>query len=133
MVKYPINKNPILPPKLSNKIGVYVIFARNEHGAIPISRVLDIDCEGRLYIGQTSDTFEERLQMFKRVMKPNYKSTGHSGALNLKEIELLRNKFTIETIYVGVIEYPSPKELEEKMLEEHRQEFGEVPPLNNSK
>jgi len=135
MPYFSINNNPILPYNLSIQKGVYVIYALNQK-EIPqlINRVLKTDKNGVLYIGQTTkQTFKVRLDMFKRVMDPNYAATAHSGALNLKEIPALRNMFSANDIYVQVFPHANPKSEELRMIEEYRQEFGEVPPLNGSK
>ncbi len=135
MPYYPLNNKPILPGNLSNQKGVYVIYALNDNETPkPINRVLKTDKNGILYIGQTTkQTFKKRLDMFKRVIAPNYAATAHSGGLNLKEIHALREAFPANCIYVQVFPYQNPKAVEQRMIEEYRQEFGEVPPLNGSK
>jgi hypothetical protein len=135
MPYYSINNNPILPANLANQKGVYVIYALNPNETPQaINRVLKTDILGRLYIGQTTkQTFKDRLDMFRRVMNPNYAATAHSGGLNLKEIPALRNRFPSNCIYVQVFPHQNPKAEEERMIEAYRQEFGEVPPLNGSK
>ena len=135
MPYYPINNNHILPANLANQKGVYVIYALNpDLTPQPINRVLKTDKLGRLCIGQTTkQTFKARLDMFRRVMNPDYAATAHSGGLNLKQIPALRNRFPANSIYMQVFPHQNPKAEEERMIEEYRQEFGEVPPLNGSK
>ena len=129
MPYFSINNNPILPANLANQKGVYVIYALNpDETPQEINRVLKTDKLGRLYIGQTTkQTFKDRLDMFRRVMNPNYAATAHSGGLNLKEILGLRNRFPSYCIYVQVFPHQNPKTEEERMIEAYRQEFGEVP------
>lgn len=135
MPYYPINNNPILPANLANQKGVYVIYALNsDETPQVINRVLKTDKNGVLYIGQTTDQdFKKRLDSFKRVMNPTLAANNHSGALNMKEIERLRERFPITTLFVSIIPSATPKQEETRMIEAYRQEFGEVPPLNGSK
>ena len=135
MPYYPINNNPILPANLANQKGVYVIYALNpDESPQPLNRVLKTDKNGVLYIGQTTDQdFKTRLDSFKRVMNPALAANNHSGALNMKEIEHLRERFPITTLFVSIIPSAAPKQEETRMIEAYRQEFGEVPPLNGSK
>lgn len=135
MSYYPLNSNPILPVNIANQKGVYVIYALNpDETPQPINRVLGTDKNGVLYIGQTTDqVFKTRLDSFKRVMNPALAANNHSGALNMKEIERLRQRFPITNLFVSIIPSATPKQDETRMIEEYRQEFGEVPPLNGSK
>ena len=135
MPYYSINNNPILPGNLSRQSGVYIIYALNsDQTPKPINRILKTDDRGILYIGQTTrQTFKDRLEMFRRVMNPGYLATAHSGALNLREIPALRTRFPATDIYVEVLPNSNPKAEEERLIEQYRQTFGEVPPLNGSK
>lgn len=130
---YSINNNPILPANFANQQGVYIIYALNtDMTPQPISRILGIDNNGILYIGETTN-FKKRLELFRRVMSPANASIAHSGALNLKELPALRQRFPANCIYVKVFPHQNPNAEETRMIEEYRQEFGEVPPLNGSK
>ncbi len=135
MPYYSINNNPILPTNLANQKGVYVIYALNaDEMPQAINRVLGTDKNGVLYIGQTTkQTFKDRLDMFRRVMNPDYAASAHSGGLNLKQIPALRNRLPANCIYVQVFPHQNPEAEEKRIIETYRQEFGEVPPLNRSK
>jgi len=135
MKYYSLKNSPILPKELGNKVGVYIIYALNpDLSPQPINRVLGVDSTGVLYIGQTTkQDFNTRITKFKSVMNPSLAATKHSGALNFKEIQKLRERFPISALYVSVISSDNPKQDETRLIEEYRQIFGEVPPLNGSK
>ena len=135
MALYALNNNPIVPSNLGSQKGVYIIYALGPDGTPqPINRVLDTDKRGVLYIGQTTkQTFKDRLEMFRRAINPAYAATAHSGGLNMKRIPALRNRFPSSCIYVEVIPSANPKSDEEIMIENYRQQFGEVPPLNGGR
>jgi hypothetical protein len=136
MPYYSLLNNPILPPNISGQIGVYVVYALNPDltPQVIIARVLGNDPNGVLYIGRTTgQTFKDRVHMFRRVSNPDYGATAHSGALNFKQIAALRQRFPTECLYIQVFPHAFPKNEEQRMLENYRQQFGEVPPLNSCK
>lgn len=135
MELYSLNKSPILSKELGQKKGVYVIYALNpDLSPQPINRVLGADINGVLYIGQTThQDFQTRIGKFLSVMNPNLAARNHSGALNFKEIIRLREKFPLSVLYFSIMPCDNPKIEETRLIEEYRQIFGEVPPLNGSK
>lgn len=134
MPYYPLTNNPILPDNLANKKGVYIVIALRNGVRQPIPRILKTDKNGILYIGQTTDQdFETRIKNFRTVMNPSNAADNHSGALNIKQIKKLRDAFPIESLQVEIFPSETPKFDETKRIEDYRQEFGEVPPLNGSK
>jgi hypothetical protein len=135
MKYYSLNNSPILPNEIGQQQGVYILYALNSDlSPQPINRVLGIDTNGVLYIGQTTQQdFKTRISKFKSVMNPNLAAKKHSGALNFKEIQKLRERFPISALYVSIIPSSKPKQEESRLIEEYRQIFGEVPPLNGSK
>jgi hypothetical protein len=119
----------------SNSTGVYVIHVLNKN-KLPkiINRLLDSDEYGILYIGQsTKQSMKTRIDFFKKVSNPDSKSTAHSGAMNFKEIKLLRDRFNLNSLYVTLHPHKTPKKFESELIEIYRQKFGEVPPLNGKK
>ncbi len=132
---YSLNHKPILPIEISKEKGVYVVYALNSD-LVPqsINRILAIDKNGILYIGQTTkQNFKVRIEMLRRVMNHENNTTAHSGGLNYKHIKQLRKRFPISSLYVSLHPSSSPRIDEEIRIEKYRQKFGEVPPLNGSK
>jgi hypothetical protein len=132
---YKLGDKTILPKDLGTQKGVYILFAlSSDSKPIPINRVLDVDEEGILYIGQTSkQDFKKRVEMLRRVLSPLKKSTGHSGAKNYKHIKKLQDRFPVEMLHIKIEKAEEPKNRERQLIEDYRQKFGEVPPLNGSK
>jgi hypothetical protein len=132
---YKLVDKTILPKDIGSQKGVYTLFALDYEGKpIPLNRVLDVDNDGILYIGQTSkQDFKKRVDMLRRVLSPLKKSTGHSGAKNYKQIKKLQERFPLEMLYIKIEKSEEPKKRESQLIEEYRQKFGEVPPLNGSK
>jgi hypothetical protein len=97
----------------------------------PINRVLKTDPLGILYIGHTPGRrLAERIADFRKCVLPGYKGSGHSAGRTYKSINKLAQAFPPDTIAVRVV-VSKDKELEKKLINEYKQEFGEVPPLSS--
>lgn len=103
-----------------------------------ICRLLDTDCEGVLYIGETGKALYDRVSSLATAIKSNTKENqpkpkerGHK-ALS-KKFFRIRKHIDIKDLYMEVFPVKlSPKEDESKLIEEYVAEFGELPPLNGN-
>jgi excinuclease UvrABC nuclease subunit len=113
--------------------GVYKIYSLDVEGnPLPLQRVLGADVDGVLYIGKTSN-LKNRLRMLWRALNPDYLATGHTFGVNYKQLEIIRHAFPLQTLAVDYEVTTHYGERETELIEQYRQQFGEVPPMNGRK
>jgi hypothetical protein len=112
--------------------GVYKIHCIQDKMPIKINRVLGIDNQGILYIGQ-SDNLRARIRMLWRVLNPKLKATAHTFGKKHNENKKLQKAFPLKSLYVSYQITKEPKALETILLDKYFIKFGEVPPFNSSK
>jgi len=120
--------------EIPEKNGFYKIYALNKKGKPrSIRRVLGNDKEGIIYIGcAPKQTLKKRLDNFRLCVVPGYKTTNHSGGKRYKSLKAFQEEFPYKTLAVTYQVSNKSKQREKAMLEEYSQQYGEVPPLNNS-
>jgi hypothetical protein len=110
--------------------GVYRIFLYKDGKPSPLDRLVKTDYSGLFYIGSTERTVEERLGEFLRGMNLNNNDEYHSGSMKIRRNTVLL-EFVLEHSLYFSFEYCNvPKGMEDDLLKEYSQEFGEKPPLN---
>ena len=112
--------------------GVYKILCIQDKMPIKINRVLGIDNQGILYIGQ-SENLRARIRMLWRVLNPKLKATAHTFGSKYNENKKLKKAFLLKSLYVSYQITKEPKTLETDLLDKYFAKFGEVPPFNSSK
>jgi hypothetical protein len=112
--------------------GVYNIHCIKDKKPIKINRVLGIDNQGILYIGQ-SENLRARIRMLWRVLNPKLKATAHTFGSKYNENKKLKKAFPLKSLYVSYQITKEPKTLETNLLDKYFAKFGEVPPFNSSK
>lgn len=122
-----LNEDPNLQVK-----GVYKLFLYEGGKPISISRFLDKDQTGLVYIGATEKRdLAYRLKCFlgskNHLTKHNNHSWGFKIAKNTKLIEIT-TKLIFKYEVIPVLN--DAKEEERKQLKNYIDHFGEVPPLN---
>ncbi|NBW27613.1 MAG: hypothetical protein EBR38_03460 [Flavobacteriaceae bacterium] len=119
--------------QIPSKSGIYKIYSIDERDKPKhLQRLLGIDQEGILYIGK-SENLKDRVRMLWRVLQPNYNATAHTFGLNYKSLLSIQTEFPLETLAIEFEENDNAKIFEKEILENYRQLYGEVPPLNSSK
>lgn len=109
--------------------GVYVLFSKENGVRKPIPRLLEIDSEGKLYIGK-ADSFLDRVIMLKKSLSPDHISTGHECGVRWKIHKKIQERFPYESLHVALYPTDDPRGLESTMLKKYEKQFGELPPLN---
>lgn len=109
--------------------GVYKIIAVTDGRRVPINRFLGTDNEGVLYIGKAT-SFLDRVLDLKKSLAPNYKGKAHICGRRYKSLPKIVEHFPFETLHVDLIPSDTPEVLEAQLLDNYRQVYGEVPPLN---
>lgn len=118
---------------IPSESGIYKIYSLNKNNLpVPLARLLGIDVQGVLYIGK-SENLKDRIRMLWRVLNPAYKATAHTFGVNYNSLQVIKKAFPLATLAVEFEVCKNPKAIEKKALEDYRQKFGEVPPLNGSK
>jgi len=113
--------------------GVYWIYSLDNNDVpYPINRILGIDTNGVLYIGE-SENLRDRLRMLWRVLNPEYLATAHTFGVNYNALPSLQLRFPLNTLAVEYEVNAHHKIYETKLIETYRQTFGEVPPMNGRK
>jgi len=118
--------------------GTYILHLYKNDKPGKICRLLDVDCNGILYIGETDDTLYNRVASLVTAIKSNSsliqsepKQRGHMS-LSLKFFRI-RKHIDIENLVVEVREtIKTPERDESDLLESYVAEFGELPPLNGN-
>ena len=97
-------------------------------------RLLKQDKGGILYIGATPKrTLYERISDFRNCVLPDTKGDAHTAGRKYNELDALKEKYPHTQLAISVQVSGKPEELEKKLIEKYRQEFGELPPLNSNK
>jgi len=109
--------------------GVYKVIAIDKGNPIPISRLLDTDIKGILYIGKAL-SFLDRVIDLKKSTAPDYKSSNHEFGLRYKQHASIKIKFPYDKLFIDFQPSDKPEELERDELKKYYEEYGELPPLN---
>ncbi len=140
------NYIPIADSDLKEKIrsihrdeaGTYILYWFKNDEPRKIGRLLDTDCEGVLYIGETDKTLYSRVTSLAVSIQSNSdeiqsepKEMGHKTLS--KKFFRIRKHIDVTDLYVEVNTCKiSPKEDESKLIEDYVADFGELPPLNGN-
>ena len=132
-----------LAPKEYNKDikenpGIYkIILVDNLCNCIKIGRFLGEDEFGILYIGST-DNLQRRLAEIKKSLpypkneNDFYLGGSHQFGNKVKNIKKFWDKYTLNNITVEIIETDNFRTAETEALENYYNQFGELPPYNDS-
>lgn len=113
--------------------GIYILRKYNSKGVItPIPRLIKLDTEGILYIGK-SDDLTRRLGVLVNLINGTTKTGKHSMGRRFQEVSILKQHIKPENLKLHITIIDKPRELESKLLDKYLNEFGELPPLNNSR
>lgn len=135
-------KDPDLRDKIrsiyNEEVGTYILHWFKNGKPRKICRLLDTDCDGVLYIGETEKTLYSRVTSLATAILSNSKKNqsepvekGHKAFS--KKFFRIRKQIDVNDLYVEVINCKiSPKEDESKLIEEYVAEYGELPPLNGN-
>lgn len=116
--------------KLSDKKGgVYKIIAVKEGKIVPQHRFLGIDTDGILYIGKATSYIDRVIGLVKSI-SPKYKGSTHICGRRYKSNPNIAKLFPFDTLHLDIIPSSEPEEIENKLLKEYFDKFGEAPPLN---
>jgi hypothetical protein len=119
--------------EIPSEPGIYKIVSLNENRLpTPISRLGGVDNDGTLYIGQ-SQNLKDRLRMLWRVLNPGYLATAHTFGINYNHVPLLQALYPLDTIAINFEINYDQLNYEKSLIENYRQQYGEVPPLNEKK
>lgn len=122
----------------SNANGTYKLFWYKKDRPRKINRLLDVDCDGILYIGKTDKTLSYRVGSLASAIKSNTKhdqvepkEIGHKALA--KKFFRIRKHIDINDLYVEVSKvFDTPLKDESRLLEKYIAEFGELPPMNGN-
>lgn len=117
--------------------GAYRVFVVDQNqNPISLSRFIDSDDKGTLYIGKAA-RFVNRAIDLKKSTDPKYKSSGHEFGVRFKELlalskdkEFIPNKLRYENLFIELIVSENPAEKEKFLLNSYFELFGELPPFN---
>jgi len=115
--------------KFSNKGGVYKVIATRKGDPISITRLLESDTEGVLYIGKAI-SFLDRVINLKKSTDPEYESSSHEFGVRYKQHKRLKEIFPYNQLFINLTLSENPLELEKSELIKYYEKFGELPPLN---
>jgi len=108
--------------------GVYILRCGDDK-PISISRLLENDESGTLYIGK-ANSFINRVAELKKSISPKYSSDSHECGARYKLHTGISNNFPFEQLYLNLIASDDPRTTESNLLKEYEEKFGELPPLN---
>lgn len=111
------------------KGGAYILFFKDKGQIRPISRFLEVDTDGILYIGKAT-SYLHRVINLKKSLDPMKKSTSHICGRRYKKNENIVKEFPFQNLYVRLFVHDKPEEKERELLDKYFTKFGEVPPLN---
>lgn len=131
----PVNTFCALP----NKPYVYVLRICDAPGVpVQLGRFVSQDANGILYIGISKNKY--RVRYLARGMVGLTSKCHHKAAENFWGSRILTNTFSNHQFEICYKEYRNQKDivaflkqLERSVLNDYRQIFGELPPLNSSK
>lgn len=109
--------------------GVYKIIALKDNNRMPINRFLGEDERGVLYIGKAT-SYLDRVIDLKKSISPDYTGSAHICGRRYKSLPAIAQLFPYENLFIELFPSNDPAGLETKLLNEYRNKFGEVPPLN---
>lgn len=114
-----------------NSNGVYKIFLYKDGKPMSISRFLETDKTGLVYIGAAEKTkLSYRLTCFLNSKNSEKKQNNHSGVDKIKQNEKLKKIISKLVFMYQITVTEDAKEQERRTLKEYVKHFGEVPPLN---
>ncbi len=117
---------------LGDQGGVYILKCNGEDDQpVPVSRVLDIDLDGVLYIGMATK-FKNRAIKLKHSLSPEYNNKAHDCGVLYKTDPRFSERFPFDCLYFELHQCEEPGQLEGQLLKEYRQKYGEVPPFNST-
>ena len=109
---------------------LYKLFSQKQGTRVPIGRVVGVDNDGILYIGQTS-AFGRIKKLFKSFQKaPSKKSFDHGADEIYWQCEAVRKAYPIENMAVDILICDDSISLEIDEIIKYYKKFGEVPPFN---
>ncbi|MBL7974323.1 MAG: hypothetical protein JNJ85_05395 [Candidatus Kapabacteria bacterium] len=119
----------IINQRYQSSGGVYKVVAVENGLRIPVSRFLDTDDTGVLYIGKAT-SFIVRVINLKKSLSPEHHGKSHKFGMRYKSLLNIAKQFRFEMLYIELIQSESPALLEKQLLQDYLNKFGEVPPLN---
>lgn len=128
-----LNDENIKTKEISQNNGVYKIYLMKDNTINPIKivRILRNDDSGLIYIGAAEKTtLQYRLKCFINSKNPNYKQRNHSAGVKIKNNKNLLSFINNNELFFEVIICKKAMDEERTQLENYRNEFGELPPLN---
>jgi hypothetical protein len=116
--------------KLSDKKGgVYKIIAIRDGKIVPQHRFLGTDPDGILYIGKATSYIDRVIGLVKSI-SPKYNGNSHICGRRYKSNVNIAKLFPFDTLHLDIIPSNEPEVIENKLLKEYFEKFGEAPPLN---
>ena len=120
--------------RFGDKGGVYKLHCLSLSGPKriePLSRLLNVDNEGVLYIGKAI-SYLDRVINLKKSLLPKMKSQGHICGRRYwnDTYKTLRVRYPAERLCISFVQSDSPEKLEKEELASYCKRFGEPPPLN---
>ena len=111
--------------------GVYKIYLFKDNTALPVSRFLEIDKSGLIYIGAAEKTkLAYRLNCFIASMNKEKKQNNHSGGIKISK-NLKLDQYASQFVLMYEVNITKDaKEKERQLLDKYVSYYGEVPPLN---
>ena len=111
--------------------GVYLIYAYEGEKPKILSRLIGSDDSGLLYIGAAEKTtLKYRLNCFLMSSNQIVKQNNHSAGNKIKVNANLNGFIKQLTLNYKVIEAKDAKIKEKECLNQYKNKYGEVPPLN---
>ena len=118
--------------KFKDSGGAYTLMCEGDNGnPISVSRLLDIDNIGVLYIGMASN-FSNRLADLKKSIAPKYGSSSLECGSRYKSNEKIASTFSFKKLFICLVPSNTPRETEAELMKKYESEFGELPPLNRN-
>jgi len=136
---YPLSgSGPAIRNDFKEANGTYILHWYKGDKPRGISRLLGNDCEGILYIGETTGPLYDRVSLLETAIRNNSKEgqpkPAESGHAQIgKKFYRIRRHIKLTDLRIEVIRcIEDPKKDESKLLEEYVAEFGELPPFNGN-
>lgn len=132
MKRYKINNEnlwTLIDIDFGNDGGIYKVIWIKDNKPKTISRLINSDNQGVLYIGK-AQTFLDRVIDLKKSLLPKYKTDNHDFGKRYNNTPILKENILLDELFIELTSSKKPELKEAEELEKYYKTHGELPPFN---
>jgi len=132
MKRYKINNEnlwSLIDIDFGNDGGIYKVIWIKDNKPKNISRLINSDYQGVLYIGK-AQRFLDRVIDLKKSLLPKYKSDNHDFGKRHYNTPILKENIPLDELFIELTSSNIPEVKETEELEKYYKTHGELPPFN---